>query len=414
MKYAIVILDGAADHKLGQLNNQTALEAATTPILDLMAQQGTVGLARTVPEGMEVSSNAACTSILGYDPVANFAGRGAIEAAAQGIKLAADEVAMRINTVSILDGHMESYAGGNIKTADSHAIVTRLGEHLNDDTFTFYPGKAYRHILVVKGYPAVLDLDYTPPHDLSDMPIGIDELPRGGQGEDPRRLLELMAAAHEILKDDPTNARLIAEGELPITDIWPFWPGSAPRDVQSFKDARGLSASMTSSVDLLRGLAVLFDINFMEVDGVTDGLDNDFGAQAEAATLAFESGDADLVVIHVEAPDEMGHQGDIVKKIHAIEMIDREIMTRLFAYAKQRAAAAGEENASDFRILAMPDHFTPIVSRTHEGDPVPFLIWGGGIDSNGAAAYSEEAAAATGLALDPDGYEVLNLLLKSK
>jgi len=426
MKYAIVILDGAADWKMGRLDNKTALEAATTPILDMMAHQGTVGLARTVPEGMEVSSNAACTSILGYEPVANFVGRGAIEAAAQSITLAPDEIAMRFNTLTILDGHMTSYSGGNIKTEDAHAIVTRLAEQLNDETFTFYPGKAYRHILVVKGYPEVLDLSYTPPHDISDDPVTIEELPNG-DGEAPRRLLELMERAHVALKDDPTNARLIEEGELPITDIWPFWPGSAPRDLQPFKEAHGLSASMTSSVDLLRGLAALFDIEFMEVEGVTDGLDNAFGAQADAAIEALEN-DTDLAIIHVEAPDEMGHQGEVQKKIHAIEFIDREIMTRLFAYAKERTAAANtgteaDESAdagaggvdnSGFRILAMPDHFTPIATRTHEGDPVPFLIWGDGIKSNGAAVYSEEAAAKTGLSLDPDGYEVLSLLLENK
>ncbi|MCL2379227.1 MAG: 2,3-bisphosphoglycerate-independent phosphoglycerate mutase [Coriobacteriia bacterium] len=409
MKYAIVILDGAADYKIGQLNNKTIIEAATTPILDMMAQQGMVGLARTVPEGMEVSSNAACTSILGYDPVANFIGRGAIEAAGQGIELAPDEIAMRINTLTILDGNMASYAGGNISTADSTAIVTRLAEHLNDDTFTFYPGKAYRHILVAKGYPEVMNLNYTPPHDISDMPIGLDELPNG-QGEDARPLLEMMAHAHEILKDDPTNARLVEAGELPITDIWPFWPGTASQNLQSFKEAYGLRASMTSSVDLLRGMADLFGINFLEIDGVTDGLDNDFGAQADGAIDAIKNDTADLVIIHVEAPDEMGHQGDIEKKLKAVELIDHKIMSRLFAYAKQLEST---EDSPGFRILAMPDHFTPISSRTHEDDPVPFLIWGDGIKENGARVYSEEEAMRTGLLLDPNGYEVFKLLTGS-
>jgi 2,3-bisphosphoglycerate-independent phosphoglycerate mutase len=403
MKYAIVILDGAGDWKLPELGNRTTLEASTTTILDMMAAQGTCGIARTVPEGMEVSSNAACTSILGYDPKENFVGRGAIEAAAQGITLAEDEVAMRINTLTLLDGTMASYSGGNISTEDSRAIVKRLGELLDDEVFTFYPGKAYRHILVVKGHPEVLDFDYTPPHDISDQPA-TNALP---QGEGSELLWHLMAAAHEALKDDPVNLRRIKEGELPITDIWPFWPGAAPGNLVPFEETRGLRGTMTSSVDLLRGLAVLFGFKFMEVEGVTDGLDNDYGAQAVAAIEALENDEADLAIVHVEAPDEMGHQGDFEGKMNAIESIDRDIMTRLFGFAKKMSIDNG---GPGFRLLAMPDHFTPIETKTHEDDPVPFLIWGDGIKANGASAYSEDECAKTGLVLDPRGYEVMDLL----
>jgi len=406
MKYAIVILDGAGDWKLPQLQDQTTLEAATTTILDMMASQGISGVARTVPVGMEVSSDAACTSILGYDPCANFVGRGAIEAAAQGITLAEDEVAMRFNTLTIQDGVMASYSGDNISTEDSTAIVTRLAELLNDDTFTLYPGKNYRHILVVKGHPEVLDFAYTPPHDISDQPVTDKELPTGAGSE---LLWHLMQAAHEALKDCPTNKARIERGSLPITDIWPFWPGTAPRDLTPFEEARGLRASITSSVDLLRGLAVLFGITFMEVEGVTDGLDNDYGAQALAAIEALENDETDLAIIHVEAPDEMGHQGDIEGKLRAIESIDRDIMTRLFSLARRLSTEAG---GPGFRLLAMPDHFTPIETRTHEDDPVPFLIWGDGIECNGANVYSETACAGTGLTLDPNGYEVMDVLLK--
>jgi len=411
MKYAVVILDGAADWKMPFLQDQTALEASATTILDMMAAQGTCGVARTVPEGMEVSSNGACTSILGYDPVKNFVGRGAIEAAAQGITLADDEVAMRINTVTILDGIMTSYSGGNITSEESYSIVSRLAELLNDDVFTIYPGKAYRHILVVKGHPEVLDFGYTPPHDISDQPVTDKALPQGAGSE---LLWHFMQAAHEALKECPANTARTEAGGLPITDLWPFWPGAAPRDLTPFKEARGLRGTMTSSVDLLRGLAVLFGFEFMEVEGVTDGLDNDYGAQAVAAIEALErgseNGGADLAVIHVESPDEMGHQGDVEGKMRAIESIDRDIMTRLFAFARKMSA---ENGGPGFRLLAMPDHFTPIETRTHEGDPVPFLIWGDGIEANGANAYSESECKDTGLALDPEGYKVMDLLLDS-
>ena len=406
MKYAIVILDGAADWKLPELNDQTTLQAANTTILDMMASQGMCGVARTVPEGMEVSSNGACTSILGYDPVENFVGRGAIEAAAQGIELAPNEVAMRINTVSILNGEMASYSGGNISTEESTAIVSRLAELLNDETFTFYPGKAYRHILVVKDHPEVLNFEYTPPHDISDQPVKDVDLP---QGEGKELLWHLMAQAHEVLKDDPTNQARMQAGSLPITDIWPFWPGAAPEELMPFEKTHGLRGSVTSSVDLLRGLSKLFGLNFMEVEGVTDGLDNDFAAQADAGIKALEDDSADLVVIHVEAPDEMGHAGDFEGKIMAIEKIDRDIMTKLYAFSKTISRDAG---GPGLRILAMPDHYTPIETRTHEGEPVPFLIWGEGVVHNGASTYDEDQCAGTGLALDPEGYKVLDLLIK--
>jgi len=354
---------------------------------------------------MEPSSSAACTSILGFDPKANYVGRGAIEAAAQGIKLAEDEVAMRLNTLTLEDGKMRSYAGGHIATPDSRAIVARLGELLNDDVFTFYPGSAYRHILVVKGHPEVLDLGYTPPHDISDKSID-GHLPRGKGDE---LLLRLMDRAHEALKDDPTNARLLAEEELPITDIWPFWPGAAPAGLRGFSEVRdGLRGAMTSGVDLLHGLAELFGFEWLDLPGVTDGLDNNFAGQADGALARLDDDSADLVVIHVEAPDEMGHAGDIEKKCYAIECIDRDIMTRLFSYGRKHALDNGGEG---FRLLAMPDHYTPIATKTHEGEPVPFLLWGDGIEPNGATAYNEEAAGATGLALDPAGYEVMDLLL---
>jgi 2,3-bisphosphoglycerate-independent phosphoglycerate mutase len=419
MKYVVVILDGAAGWPLEELGGATTLAAAQTPILDLLASQGAVGLSRTVPEGMEASSSAACTSILGFDPQANYVGRGAIEAAAQGIVLAADEVALRINTLTLEGGIMRSYAGGHIASPDSRAIVARLGAQLNDETFTFYPGHAYRHILVVKGHPELLELEFTPPHDISDQPVA-GQLPRGGRGGGAELLLRLMERAHEVLKDDPTNAALSERGSLSITDIWPFWPGAAPAGLRSFSEVRGgLRAAMTSGVDLLHGLAELFGFRWLELAGVTDGLDNDFIAQVEGALAALAGGGtdesgtgdgaADVAVIHVEAPDEMGHAGDIEKKIHAIECIDRDIMTRLFAYGKQQARSTGGEG---FRLLAMPDHYTPIATKTHEGLPVPFLLWGDGVSPNGANSYSEEAAAATGLALDPEGWRVMDMLLQ--
>lgn len=396
MKYVVVILDGAAGWPLPELGGRTTLAAAATPNLDALAREGRVGLAQTVPPGTEPSSSAACTSILGYDPIADYVGRGAIEAASMGITLAPDEVALRLNTVNIVDGVMNSYACGHISTEDSNAVIRELAEKLDDGTFTLYPGVAYRHILVVKGHPELLELAYTPPHDISDKPID-GHLPSGPGAE---LLLDFMARAKPLLAASATNARRRSEGKLPVTDVWPFWPGAAPKGMVSFAEKRGITAAMTSGVDLLGGLAVLAGMDRLDIPGVTGGSDNDYAGQTEGALDALD--DHDLVVIHVESPDEEGHAGDTAAKLAAIEAIDSDVVARVVEYAHGRGG--------DVRILAMPDHLTPIAIKTHVGEPVPFIVWGPGVASNGASAYSEAGAAVTGLVVDP-GFGVMDELL---
>ena len=396
MKYIVVILDGAAGWKQPDLGDKTTLEAASIPILDTMARSGMVGLAKTVPDGLEPSSSAACTSIVGYHPAENYVGRAAIEAAAMGIKLADNEIALRFNTLNIEQNIMKSYACGHITTEESCVIVKRLAEHLNDETFTLYPGVAYRHILVVKDHPELLDLTYTSPHDITDKSIE-GNLPRGGEGA--KLLLDLMVRAHELLVTDPINEARSNRGEMPCTDIWPFWPGQAPAQMVPFAEKYGKSAVLSSGVDLLFGIAQIFSLDCLRIPGVTDGPDNDYVAQAVNSLEALE--DHDLVVIHIEAPDEMGHAGDAQGKIDAIEAIDRKVMARIMAYAK---------SAGNTRVLAMPDHPTPVELKTHVNEAVPFIIWGEGIEPNGAFGYTEAAAAATGLVLDP-GCQVMEMLL---
>ncbi len=392
MKHVIVILDGAAGWPLDELDGATTLQAAHTPNLDALAASGTVGMARTVPAGTEASSAAACTSILGYDPVADRVGRGAIEAASMGITLGPDEVALRLNLVVLADGEMASYAGGHITTAESREMIAELGGKLGDATFAFHPGVGYRHILVVTGHPELLEAAYTPPHDISGRSIE-GRLP-SGVGAD--LLLELMARARPVLEDSSVNRRREAEGKARVTDIWPFWPGAAPRGLVPFARLRGVRAALTSGVDLLGGLAVLTGIDRLDIPGVTDGSDNDYAGQALGALAALD--DHDLVVIHVETPDEEGHAGDAAGKIAGIEAIDREVVGRAMRYP------------GPLRLLCMPDHPTPIETRTHTGDPVPFVVWGEGIAHNGADAYDEASAGVTGLLLDP-GRGVMDLLL---
>jgi len=393
MKYCVIILDGAAGWPLPELGGRTCLQAAATPNLDTMARGGMIGMAQTVPDGAEPSSAAACTSIIGYDPVADYVGRGAIEAASMGISLEPGEVALRLNTVTLSDGTMRSYAGGHITTEESRELVSSLAEELDDEVSRVYPGVAYRHILVVKDHPELMDLRYTPPHDISDKPVA-GHLPAG---EGHTLLLEYMNRARPLLADHAVNQRRIDAGLLPVTDVWPFWPGAAPSGMVPFAERRGVSAAMSSGVDLLNGLAVLAGIDRIEIVGVSDGPDNDYAAQAEGGLAAL--GDHDLVVIHVEAPDEAGHAGDIAAKIAAIEAIDREVVARALEFPEP------------LRILAMPDHPTPIALKTHVGEPVPFLLYGPGVSGPQGECYDEMCALASGLLLDP-GRAVMDRLLE--
>jgi len=392
MRHVIVILDGAAGWPLEQFGGLTSLAAAHTPNLDAMARAGTVGLARTVPPGTEASSAAACTSILGYDPVADYVGRGAIEAASMGIRLADDEVALRLNLVSVVDGAMDSYSSGRIPSEDSREIVSDLEKTFGGSTFHFYPGVSYRHILVVKGHPELLGLTYTAPHDISGQSVE-GRLP---SGEGASLLTDLMDRARVLLETHPANLRRREAGVTAATDVWPFWPGVAPRSLVPFESLRGVRAAITSGVDLLGGLATLTGIDRLEIAGVTDGSDNDYAAQAAGALAALD--EHGLVVIHVETPDEEGHAGDAAGKVAGIEAIDREVVGRVLALG------------GDLRVLCMPDHPTPVALKTHTADPVPFVVWGSGVAHNGATTFDEAQAAATGLLVDP-GRGVMDLLL---
>jgi len=396
MKYVVVILDGASGWPVESLGGRTTLQAAHTPNLDALVASGTTGLAATVPSGAEPSSSAACTSILGYDPVANFVGRGAIEAASMGITLAPGQVALRLNLVTVEDGVMASYSAGGITTEESTAIITGISTALDDETFKLYPGVAYRHILVVTAHPEVLGMTFTPPHDISDKVVEAF-LPAG---PDADLLLDYMARAKALIEKSGVNRRRAAEGLMPATDVWPFWPGSAPKELVPFSEMRGLRGAMTSGVDLLNGLAVLVGMDRLTIDGVTGGSDNDYAAQTEGALRALD--DHDLVVIHVESPDEEGHAGDTEGKVEAIEAIDREVIARVREYM----------SAHEARVLAMPDHPTPLEIKTHVGEPVPFVVAGPGIARDEGASFNESSARASRMLLDP-GHRVMDVLLGS-
>ena len=394
MKYLVVIIDGAAGWALPQRRGKTCLELAGTPHLDAMAGEAVLGLVCTVPPGMEPSSACACMSLMGYDPRVYYRGRSGIEAKSRGIPIGRDEVVFRCNLVAVRDGKMWSYSAGHITTPEAKRLIASLNESLGSDAVRFYPGVSYRHICRIKGHKNTLKAACTPPHDIPGKPVA-GFLPRG---EGSGFLKDLMERSKPVLEGHPVNVERRERGDIPATMLWLFWGSESLPDMPSFKEVYGLDAALTSGVDLLQGLAKLTGMAVLNIPGVTDGLDNDYAAQAEGALEALKK--YDLVVIHIEAPDEAAHGGDIDGKIAAIQKVDEEIISRI--YRRGRDA---------LRVLVMPDHATPIKVQTHVGEPVPFMLWGMGFDSSGAKRFTEAEAKSTGFFI-PEGYSIMARLVR--
>ena len=392
MKYCVVIIDGASGLPLPDRGGKTCLELAYTPNLDAMAQEGMVGLVRTVPPGMEPSSACACISALGYDPRVYYRGRAGIEAKSMGIPIEDGNVVFRCNLVAVRDGKMFDYSSGHISTGEAQALITALNEGLSDNQVCFYPGVSYRHICKLKGGEDTLLAVCTPPHNIPGKPI--DEFMPDGQGSELLR--DLMTRSKAVLQGHPVNVEREARGEIPATMIWLFWVSGKAPDLPSFQQIYGLEAVMTSGVDLLRGLARMVGMEVLDIPGVTDDQDNDYNAQAGGALAALDQ--HDLAVIHIEAPDEAAHTGSIDDKVEAIQRVDKEVVSQLRDW-----------RSNALRVLIMPDHPTPIKIQTHSPDPVPFLLWGPGFTANGAGRFSEAEAAKTGLFIDP-GYNIMGRL----
>lgn len=384
MKYLVLITDGAAGWPLPSQGGKTCLELAQTPHLDALAREGTIGLARTVPPGMEPSSACACMSLLGYDPRVYYKGRGSIEARSMELPVREGEVVFRCNLVSVRDGRMDSYSCGYISNDEAHELIGALNEALGDREVSFHPGISYRHICKIRGHEETLSATCTPAHDI---PGGIIEqyVPQGQGGE---YLRQLMARSQAVLADHPVNQRRRGRGEPPATMIWLFWGSGQIPPMPAFRETYGLSAAMTSGVDLLLGLAKMVGMRVLSIPGVTGDIANDYVAQVRGAVEALETND--LVVAHVEAPDEAGHDGSVKDKIEAIERIDSDMVAPLRRLGPQRV-----------RLLIAPDHPTPIKVQTHVAEPVPFLMWGAGVAPNGASRFTEQEGARTGLVVDP-------------
>jgi len=391
LKYAVVIVDGAAGLPIMERGDKTSLELARTPNLDAIAPESQLGMVRTVPPGFEPSSACACMSLLGYDPVRYYQGRAAIEAVSMGIPVGEGEVVFRCNLVTVADGQMKDYSAGHITSQEAAELIKALQAALGGERLTFYPGVSYRHILKIKDGEDTLKATCTPPHDIPGQPVD-GFLPKGPGS---RLLRDLMRHSEAVLRGHPVNKVRVARGLAPATTIWLFWGSGQIPKMPSFREAYGLKAAMTSGVDLLRGLAKMMKMDILEIPGVTDGPDNNYKAQAEGGLAALAS--HDLVVIHVEAPDEAGHSGSVEEKVTAIERIDAEIIGRLRQYS------------GELRLLVMPDHPTPVAVRTHIADPVPYLLWGPKFNASGAKRFTETEAQKTGMSIG-EGYKIMGKL----
>ncbi|MFC1963222.1 cofactor-independent phosphoglycerate mutase [Chloroflexota bacterium] len=394
MKYCVVIIDGASGWPLAEREQKTCLDLANTPNLDRIATGGTVGLAQTVPTGMEPSSACACMSIMGYDPKVYYQGRSAIEAIGMNIPIADGEVVFRCNLVAVSDGKMQDYSAGHISDNEARALINAIEESLDDEAIHFYHGVGYRHICKLKGQEDTLLATCTPPHNIPGKLI--DKFLPQGQGSDLLR--SLMAKSVAVLRDHPINKARESRGEIPATMIWLFWGSGKIPELPPFKKVYGLDAAITSGVDLLRGLAKMARVGNLDIPGVTDALDNDYAAQVAGGLKALQQ--YDMVFIHIEAPDEAAHAGLIDNKIKAIEQVDLEVIAKLLSIER-----------GDLRIMVMPDHATPIAVQTHVADPIPFALWGPGFQPTGVKAFNEAEARSTGILIE-DGYTIMKKLIQ--
>jgi 2,3-bisphosphoglycerate-independent phosphoglycerate mutase len=331
-------------------------------------------------------------SLLGYDPTVYYRGRATIEAVSLGIPVDAGEAVFRCNLVTVTEGRMASSNAGHISSHEAAQLIDALNQRFASDRLRFFAGVGYRHILKLGGREESLGANCTPAHDIPGQPVA-GYLP---QGEGAGYLLELMAAAEEVLADHPVNQARRAAGKMAASGIWLFWGSGQVPVMPPFAEVFGVKAAMTSAVDLLNGLARMAGLTVLQLPGITDGPDNDFAGQAAGALRALES--HDLVVIHVEAPDEAGHAGSVAEKTAMIERIDTDIIGPLRRYQ------------APLRLLIMPDHPTPIALRTHTGEPVPFIVSGDGVAASGGVRLTEPEAAAGGLLVDP-GYTIMKRLV---
>lgn len=400
MKYLLILADGMADYPIPELNNKTPLQYANTPFIDNLAKNSIIGKVKTIPEGFMPGSDVANLSVLGYDPQIYYTGRSPLEAISMGVKLSDTDLALRCNLVTLSDEEnyahkkMLDYSAGEISTGEASELINALQKELGNDSFAFHPGISYRHLTVwKKGCDKKVVL--TPPHDISERFI-TDYLPTGLDGS---MLLDLMVRSEQILKDHPINTKRKNEGLNPANSVW-FWGEGQTPSLTPFKDKYNLTGSVVAAVDLVKGIGISAGLKAVEVEGATGGIETNFIGKAEAALNELKRGQ-DFVYLHIESPDEAGHQGSLEKKIWAIEQIDKHVLGLIYSKL---------EEFDNIRILLLPDHPTPLSVRTHTSDPVPFMLFDKNHPvKNELGSYDEETAD-KGVFIN-NGYELMEMFV---
>jgi 2,3-bisphosphoglycerate-independent phosphoglycerate mutase len=404
MKYVVLVGDGMADYPLEELGGKTPLMAANTPNMDWIARNGDVGLVRTIPPGFSSGTEIANMSLLGYDPARYFTGRGPLEAASMRVSLEADDVAFRCNlvTLEVLGSQviMDDFTAGHISSDEARQIIQYIDGEMGTESIRFYPGLSYRHLMVWKcggSQKALESLRLAPPHDIVGKGI-FDYLPAVG-GEDG--IVELLTRSQILLKEHPINHARMEKGLKPANSIWPWGQGRKPQ-IPTLTEKFGVEGSVICAVDLLKGLGLYAGLDVIDVPGATGYFDTNYRGKAVYGLK--ELAEKDLVFIHVEAPDEAGHNGDISKKIETIEAFDKEVVGTILE---------GMREARDYRVMVLPDHATPIPLRTHAPDPVPFAIY----DSRRKRSwptgmgFDENSVKGSGVCIE-EGYQIMDIFMR--
>lgn len=399
MKYIVILCDGMADEPLEELGGKTPLEAARTANMDRLAEKAEIGMVRTVPDGMAPGSDTANLSVIGYDPKKYYSGRSPLEALSIGAEMGDKDVSFRCNLVTLSEEENSyeervilDHSSGEIPTEEAAVLLDALKKGLEREGYAFYTGTSYRHLLIQKEGKVV---ELTAPHDILTRRIG-EYLPKD------QVLREMMVRSYDILKDHPINVQRRKEGKNPANSAW-FWGAGTRPALTSFEEKNGVKGAMISAVDLLKGIAVGAGMHNIIVEGANGGLHTNYAGKAQAAVKALTEDGFDFVYVHIEAPDEMGHQGSAENKIKAIEYIDDQVVGPV----AEALRAAG----TDFRMLILPDHPTPVRVRTHTSDPVPYLLYDSTKAEEGSGTYSEKTGKQSGKMLE-EGYRLIDHLLE--
>ncbi|MDR5658718.1 cofactor-independent phosphoglycerate mutase [Serpentinicella sp. ANB-PHB4] len=402
MKYVVVLGDGMADFKVEALGNKTPLQSANIPTIDYMANYGELGLVQTVPEGMPPGSDTANLSVIGYDPKTYYSGRSPFEAASMGVELKDTDVTFRCNLVTLSeeveykDKKVIDHSADEITTEEAKVLILAVSEHLESEGIKFYPGISYRHLVLWDNGPYEWDL--TPPHDIIGKSVG-EYLPKGTKSE---IFTEMMIKSSEFLSKHPINQDRVKRGLNPANSIWIWGEGKKPL-LTPFDEKHGLTGSVISAVDLVKGIGLCAGLDSIDVEGATGNIHTNFIGKAQAALDELAKG-KDFVYVHLEAPDECGHRQEIENKVKSIELIDQNVVKVI----KDGLEKMGE----DYKILILPDHPTPLALRTHTSDPVPFVIYENSEKTYDADhVYDEFSAEATGVFFD-QGYKLMDYFLK--